>query len=262
MSRPGVPPARRLDAVPVLDLHDGAPRILPALRRPTSARNSSNASPDRRPAASSMNSASSSETPYGSTPSAPAASQNARSSGSLRERETRDQRRATSLFGKPAAASLAATSSMNRARVDSAAARQLLAADLPETQAGVRAGVLVSPRLERRTIELERHVGKGEPRPIVVDRMPPITSAEHRPPIGCEAFGQMDRRDRHVVAGTARRGIEEPARILFRHVQPEATERRSLFRRHVRTRIEPLSRKPHAVRPRRSATPCSPRRSG
>ena len=48
-----------------------------------------------------MKSASSSEIAYGSNPNAPAASQKARSSGSLRDTTTRDQRAATSLSLDP-----------------------------------------------------------------------------------------------------------------------------------------------------------------
>ena len=60
-----------------------------------------------------MNFASDSDTPYGSIPSAPAASQNARSSRSLSDRDTRDQRKATSLFETPAVANLRTTSEGN-----------------------------------------------------------------------------------------------------------------------------------------------------
>ena len=89
------------------------------------ARNSSNPSPEKSSAACSMNVASASETPYGSIPSAPAASQNARSSGLSSDRDKRAQRRATSLSDRPAVSSLAATPSMNFARIDSAAPRDI-----------------------------------------------------------------------------------------------------------------------------------------
>ena len=170
---------------------EGPPRAV----LPTPARNSSNASPEKSSAACSMNVASASETPYGSIPSAPAASQNARSSALSSDRDKRAQRRATSLSDKPAAASLAATPSMNFARIDSAAPRDsTLSANLPETQIGVRGGELLSPDLERRAVEPQRHVWKGEPRTVLADRMLSISTAENRPPVRREAFSQMHRR--------------------------------------------------------------------
>ena len=140
-------------------------------------------------------------------------------------------------------------------------AGQGLATDLPETHIGVLGGELLSPHLERRTVESQRHVGKGEPRPIAADRMLSITTTENRPPVRSEAFGQVNRRNRHVVARAVRRGVEEPAGVFLRYVQTETTERRPFLRRRVRPLLDPLSRKSHAVRPRQSASPCTPPRT-